>query len=322
MIVVSNIKINSGKLEEMKNALNLIKGNIKPKLELIKTEFDKVSLYWEGPKADEFIEDITKFWNGGKDSNSTPILEKVDLEFKNLTDFIDKAIADTNATDVSVKASLETGIPATQPPNNSSEPESTPPSTETAKENDDIIDIAPPKNDATPNFMDLPSGKTSWKGYSNYRKVTDESTPAYAIVNGLTSPYGKYKGTTYNTHTDKETGVRYVSFDGDDTKYYCAALGTYYGEEGDTFKITTDKGNEFNIIMCDSKGADAEYYGSGRTYYHDKGIDGKEVVELYIDYCSDDIKVYNKKGKYIGTTGNYNDCDRFSGNVTSIEKLS
>ena len=168
--------------------------------------------------------------------------------------------------------------------------------------------------------MDVPSGSTSYKSYTKYTKVS-KSTPQGAVVYGTTSPYGKYAGTTYNTQTDPETGVRYVTFEGDDTKYYCAAMGTYYGEVGDTFSVTTDAGNSYNVIMCDAKGSDAQGTHNGGTWYHANGSGNKCLTEFYIEYPADDIKVYSG-GKYLGTTGSYNDCDRFKGNITSITKLS
>ena len=168
--------------------------------------------------------------------------------------------------------------------------------------------------------MDIPSGSTSFKSYTKYTKVS-KSTPQGAVVYGTTSPYGKYAGTTYNTQTDAETGVRYVTFEGDDTKYYCAAMGTYYGEVGDTFSVTTDEGNSYNVIMCDAKGSDAQGTHNGGTWYHTSGSGNKCLTEFYIDYPADDIKVY-RGGEYIGTTGSYNDCSKFKGNITSITKLS
>ena len=165
--------------------------------------------------------------------------------------------------------------------------------------------------------MDIPSGSTNYKSYTSYKAV-NKSTPQGAVVYGTTSPYGKYAGTTYNTQTDPATGVRYVTFEGDDTKYYCAAMGTYYGEVGDTFRVTTDQGNSYNVIMCDAKGSDAQgRHSSGGTWYHSSG-GNKCLTEFYIDknYIPDAMKV---KG---GTTGTYNSVKQFSGNINSITKLS
>lgn len=175
------------------------------------------------------------------------------------------------------------------------------------------IKTAPKK---TGKAMDVPSGNTNYKSYTSYKAV-NKSTPQGAVVYGTTSPYGKYAGTTYNTQTDPATGVRYVTFEGDDSKYYCAAMGTYYGEVGDTFSVTTDKGNSYNVIMCDAKGSDAQGRHNGGTWYHSSG-NNKCLTEFYIDknYIPDAMKVRG------GTTGTYNSVPQFSGNITSITKLS
>lgn len=195
--------------------------------------------------------------------------------------------------------------------------------TETCTEEPEVLDTA--TSDTTSSEpvvlenMDVPEGNTSFKSYTKYTALA-EGTPQSAVARGETMPYGKYEGVTYNTQTDPETGVRYVSFEGDDTKYYCVAMGTYYGEVGDIFKVTTDEGNTYNVIMCDVKGSDAVANASGETMYHDKGDNGYCVTEFYVDHYADDVKVY-RDGEYIGTTGNYNDCSQFSGNIETIERL-
>lgn len=164
--------------------------------------------------------------------------------------------------------------------------------------------------------MAVPDGDTSYKSYTSYRKVNSK-TPQGAVVYGGTAPYGKYEGTTYNTQTDPDTGVRYVTLEGDDTKYYCAAMGTYYGEVGDTFKITTDEGNSYNVIMCDVKGSDAQGWRDGETWFHESN--GKRcVTEFYVDtnQIPDEMKVSG------GTTGTYDSVSQFSGEVVKVEKLS
>lgn len=161
--------------------------------------------------------------------------------------------------------------------------------------------------------MDVPSGDTSFKSYTNYEKVTDKSTTAYAINNGKPMPYGKYEGQTFDVKTD-DTGMRYVD-KGDGKKYYTVAMGTYYGTEGDTFKVKTDAGNEFDVIIVDAKGSDTNnFHSSGGSWYHSHGTK-KDLVEFYIS-SPDSIRV---KG---GTTGDYNSDARFKGNITSIEKYN
>ena len=175
-------------------------------------------------------------------------------------------------------------------------------------------EIRPNTNTSTTTKMDVPPGKTSFKSYTKVSALA-HNTPQSAVARGETMPSGKYKGTTYNTQTDPDTMTRYVTFDGSDEKYYCVAMGTHYGQVGDTFKITTDKGNEFNVIMTDVKGRDAVGYGDGTSYYHDKG-NNKCVVEFYIEDIPDAIRVPG------GTTGTFDTIDKFSGNISSIEKYN
>ena len=179
-----------------------------------------------------------------------------------------------------------------------------------------------PKSATSGKAMDVPSGSTSYKSYTSYKKVASNTPQGAVVYGGKASPYGKYAGTTYNTKTDPETGVRYVTFEGDNTKYYCAAMGTYYGEVGDTFTVKTDKGNTYNVIMCDAKGSDAQGKHNGGTWYHSSG-GNKCLTEFYVDtkQMPNSMKVY-RNGSYIGTTGTYNSVEQFSGNVTSITKLS
>lgn len=172
--------------------------------------------------------------------------------------------------------------------------------------------------------MNVPGGSTNYKSYTNYEALTEKkNADGEYIYKGSAIAYGgtATDGTKYNTYTDQETGVRCVDIDGE--KYYCAAMGTYYGKPGDTFKVTTDEGNSYNVIMCDNKGNDAQgkITVDGTTYTQYHGTDNKCLTEFYIDKSAmpESMKVY-RDGQYIGTTGTYNSVSRFKGNVVSIEK--
>lgn len=168
--------------------------------------------------------------------------------------------------------------------------------------------------------MDVPGSLTSRKSYTRYSKVNkrmkengEYSTPQGAVVYG-----GTYNGITYDTHTDAETGVRYVNLNGE--KYFCVAMGTYFGNVGDTFSVSTDKGNTYKVIMCDVKGNDSQGWHNGKTWYHESN-GNKCLTEFYIDHIPEEIKEY-RSGKYIGTTGTFDTIKQFSGNVINITKLS
>ncbi len=168
--------------------------------------------------------------------------------------------------------------------------------------------------------MDVPGSLTSYKSYTKYSKVTkrmkengEYATPQGAIVYG-----GAYNGITYDTHTDAKTGARYVNLNGE--KYFCVAMGTYFGNVGDTFSVSTDKGNTYKVIMCDAKGNDSKGWHNGKTWYHESN-GNKCLTEFYIDHIPEEIKVY-RSGEYIGTTGTFDTIKQFSGNVINITKLS
>lgn len=143
--------------------------------------------------------------------------------------------------------------------------------------------------------MKLPKVSGKCKTYAYYTAVTDKTSPAYAVLNS-----GTYRGVTYETYTDEETGIRMV----DDC--YCAALGTYYGTvKGTKYKITLDSGESFKIILCDTK---SNRHTDKKHQYAKKN---KDIVEFYVD--KDKIPE--------NVNGNYNRLEQFHGAIKSIEKI-
>lgn len=144
--------------------------------------------------------------------------------------------------------------------------------------------------------MKLPKVSGACKTYAYYTAVTDKTSAAYAVLNS-----GTYKGVTYETYTDEETGIRMV--DG----CYCAALGTYYGtEKGTKYRITLKSGKTFKIILCDTK---SNRHTDKKHQYAKKN---KDIVEFYVD--KDKIPE--------GINGNYNALDQFNGAIASIEEIT
>lgn len=133
-----------------------------------------------------------------------------------------------------------------------------------------------------------------------------------AIAYGGTDSSGK----TWNTQTEEGTGLRYVEEDGE--KYYCAAMGTLYGQAGDKVKVTTDTGQTFNVIITDSKSvSDASTVQvDGKTYsqYHYWDSEVKDLVEFNCDYSKVPSNVKNM--------GSYHVLEQFSGNIVSIEPIN
>lgn len=144
--------------------------------------------------------------------------------------------------------------------------------------------------------MKLPKVSGACKTYAYYTAVTDKTSAAYAVLNS-----GTYKGITYETYTDEETGIRMV--DG----CYCAALGTYYGtEKGTKYRITLKSGETFKIILCDTK---SNRHTDKKHQYAKKN---KDIVEFYVDKDKIPDEV----------NGNYNVLEQFNGPIASIEKIT
>lgn len=144
--------------------------------------------------------------------------------------------------------------------------------------------------------MKLPKVSGACKTYAYYTAVTDKTSAAYAVLNSET-----YKGVTYETYTDEETGIRMV--DG----CYCAALGTYYGtEKGTKYRITLKSGETFKIILCDTK---SNRHTDKKHQYAKKN---KDIVEFYVDKDKIPDEV----------NGNYNVLEQFNGPIASIEKIT
>lgn len=148
----------------------------------------------------------------------------------------------------------------------------------------------------TSKTMKLPKVSGACKTYAYYTAVTDKTSAAYAVLNS-----GTYKGVTYETYTDEETGIRMV--DG----CYCAALGTYYGtEKGTKYRVTLKSGETFKIILCDTK---SNRHTDKKHQYAKKN---KDVVEFYVDKDKIPDEV----------NGNYNVLEQFNGAIASIEKIT
>lgn len=124
------------------------------------------------------------------------------------------------------------------------------------------------------------SVSSKWKGYEYYTSITNTGTRNYYISHG-----GTYDGTTYNTKTDSTTGIRYVLKN--NRRYYCVALGTYYGSVGSTHVVLMDNHVGVHIIVADSKGYDAvckTINGKKYSLYHNKSdINQHEYVEFVVD---------------------------------------
>jgi len=138
----------------------------------------------------------------------------------------------------------------------------------------------------------IPSGETDCYGFMDYRTLTDTSSKQWELQQ--------------SAWTDWQ-GFRRIGND------YCVALGTYYGEIGDRFIVTTDKGNSYSVIMSDAKGYDAVSYDGYKSWYHVCGDGRLNVVEFICDTDCLDSSAW--------TMGDCGVLDNIGGNVVSIERI-
>ncbi len=165
---------------------------------------------------------------------------------------------------------------------------------------------------------------TNFKSYTKYTAVTKKTdNNGNYVMKQSAILYGDRpdsNGVKYNTYTDSDTHVRCVDINNE--KYYCVAMGDYYGNVGDTFNITTSEGNNFNVIVCDAKGKDSTAYldiASQKVIGHKQGSNNMSIIEFYYDGAAglpDDMKVRG------GSTGTYNSVPKFKGNISQVLKTS
>ena len=137
----------------------------------------------------------------------------------------------------------------------------------------------------------IPYGDTSFHSYMDYKCITNTNSQQYKLQQLC--------------WTDSQ-GIRRQ---GDDV---CIALGSYYGTNiGDRYLITTDTGNSYTAILADCK---ADIHTDVNNQYREAGYGSKNIVEFIVDSSclSGDVL-------FSGNIGTYNN---YSGNITSIQKIS
>lgn len=126
---------------------------------------------------------------------------------------------------------------------------------------------------------------SSFKCYMDYRTITDTSSRQYKLR---------------QVATTDENGLRKI---GD---YYCVAMGTFYGDVGDTFYIETDEGASWKVILADIK-AD-NHTNSTHQYTKANGC----IMEFLVDT--------NKLPTSIKTSGTVNGLG-FQGDIIVVKKI-
>ena len=134
--------------------------------------------------------------------------------------------------------------------------------------------------------LEIPQGDCSSFLYMDYRAITDTSSKQWELQQ--------------MAWTDSD-GFRRI---GDD---YCVALGTFYGQVGDRFRITTDRGNVYTVQMADAKGYDSN------GWYHVAGNGKINLVEFIVatEYLPSEVTLYGDCGV----------LENIGGNVVKIERL-
>ena len=132
----------------------------------------------------------------------------------------------------------------------------------------------------------VPSINTNFKSYTNYTLLNKRSIQ------------WKLQEKAY---TD-ENGLRKID------NYYLAAMGSYYSTTiGDTFRLTTDTGVVFDIILCDGK---SDRHTDSRHMYT---VSNNCMVEFYVD-----MSTLNPDVKRKGSVGI---LSQFSGSIDKVEAL-
>lgn len=141
---------------------------------------------------------------------------------------------------------------------------------------------------------ELPDEDTYFKTYMSYKAITNTSSDQYKLQQIC--------------WTDCD-GLRRQTDD------FVVAMGTYYGEVGDRYKVTLTSGNEFTVIIGDIK---ADQHTDANNMYtaiyneHGKFISAN-VLEFIVD-----TSLLPDKVKLLGTVSA---IDFFKGNIEKLEKI-
>ena len=133
----------------------------------------------------------------------------------------------------------------------------------------------------------VPKEASSFKTYMDYTCITVKSSPQYKLQK--------------KAYTSKN-GLRKVG------KYYCIALGSYYGSKiGTKYKITLSTGKSFWGILADQKS------DSHTDSKHQYTVFNKDIIEFVVQTS----KLPNK----VKISGDISSINRFKGKITKIEKV-
>lgn len=149
----------------------------------------------------------------------------------------------------------------------------------------------------------LPKGKTNTLRFMDYRTITDKTSQQYKLQEVCETNY--------------DTGIRAYYIPETETDYYCVALGSAYGQDiGDTWEVTLQNGQRFNIILAECKD-DGKVERFGDPDINHDGYFCTNVIEFVSDkdYMPSSVisaGTYTKLRRFGGLYGN-------GGNIVKME---
>lgn len=130
-----------------------------------------------------------------------------------------------------------------------------------------------------PNWLKerIAPGNTNWFALEHYTAINDKKSSQYALQQ--------------ECETGLATGIRTYT-DGEGHIYYCVALGSAYGRDlGDTWEVTLDNGESFNIIYADYKDdGKTDFFGHPCRNAYEQPC--TNVIEFIVDWAAipDEVK--------------------------------
>lgn len=132
--------------------------------------------------------------------------------------------------------------------------------------NELIVHASEQNNSNNPEKERLPEGPTNMFCYMDYKKLKNQTANQYWLQQECAT---------------NDLGIRVYELN--DISYFCAALGSAYGQDiGDTWRVTLNNGTSFAIILADCKGNDAGNKFGHETINYDKQ-DCLNVIEFVVD---------------------------------------
>lgn len=169
--------------------------------------------------------------------------------------------------------------------------------------NEEIIEIEKAKEEKTKENNELTMIEvdllynSSVKSYMDINTITSKSSPQYEYIK------------SHDIEVD-ESGLYYEMYK--DKKFYCVALGSYFGDIGTKYQVELSNGNTIYIVKVDEKSNNDTIDG----FIHK--ID-KSIIEFVIN-TEIAYDVYSHENGYINN-GNFNNCQKFKGSIESMYEV-